>query len=447
MKHSSTFTQKRLVPGVALLALSATGLTACSSDDGPSVSTADCAPYTQYGDLSGESVSVYSPYTGADQERLEKSWATFAECTGVEMGYEGSADFEAQVQVRIQGGNLPDILIVPQPGLLTSLAEQELLVPASDAVATNVDEGWSESFRSYGSVGDTLYASPLTSGLKSFVWYSPTDFTENGWDVPTTWQGLLDLTAEIADTTGERVWCEGFESGAATGWPGTDWLEDLVIRSAGVEVYDQWVAHEIPFDDPAIVDALDEVGKILKNEDYVNAGFGDVRSIASTNQLDALYAIGEDACYLSHRNGSATWDEEFTIAPDGDVWGFATPSMSEGDTPSLIGGGEFVAALDDSAPVEAVRQYMSSTQFATDMVGEGLVSANTGVDASAAPSAQLTNIITILQDPEAVFRFDGSDIMPTAVGGGAFWTGMTDWILGKSSQDVLTQIEAAWPAS
>lgn len=447
MKHSITGSRRRVAAGAAVLVLASVGLAACSSEDAPAASAADCAAYDAYGDFSGEKVSVYSPYTGADQDRLEKAWATFGDCTGIDITYEGSADFEAQVQVRIQGGNLPDVLIVPQPGLLTSLAEKDLLVPASDAVKKNVETGWSEGFGTYASVDGTLYGSPVTTGLKSFVWFSPTAFAEHGWQIPTSWQGLIDLTDQIASETGERVWCEGFESGAATGWPGTDWLEDLVIRTAGVETYDKWVAHEIAFDDPAIVTALDEVGKILKNEKYVNAGFGDVRSIASTNQLDALYAIGDDSCYLSHRNASATWDDEFNLAADGDVWGFYMPSINEDDTKSLVGGGEFAVALKDSPAIEAVRQYLSSTQFATDMVGQGLVSANQGVDPASAPDAQLANVISILQDPEAEFRFDASDLMPTAVGGGAFWTGMTDWILGADSKDVLAQIEAAWPAS
>ncbi|MFC7581709.1 ABC transporter substrate-binding protein [Schaalia naturae] len=437
---------RRPLIGLALAAaLGLTGLTACSSgSQSGSSSSADCSAYESYGDLSGSSVSIYSPYTGADQERLENSWADFSTCTGVEIVYEGSSDFESQVQVRIQGGNLPDILFVAQPGLLTSLADEDLLVPATDTVQQNVETGWSDGFRTYGSVDGTLYASPLTTGLKSFVWYSPKAFAEKGYEVPTTWQELLDLTDTISKT-GDRVWCEGFESGAATGWPGTDWLEDLVIRSAGADVYDQWISHEIPFNDPQIVNALDEVGKILKNDAYVNAGFGDVSSIASTNQLDALYAIGDGSCYLSHRNGSATWDEEYDVAPDGDVWGFAMPVMDEGDTQTLVGGGEFVAALSDDPAVTAVREYFSSATFANDMVKQGLVSANQGVDPANATSEQLENVITILQDKDAEFRFDASDLMPTAVGSGTFWTGMVDWILGADSQDVLDQIEASWP--
>ncbi|WP_136192045.1 MULTISPECIES: ABC transporter substrate-binding protein [Actinomyces] len=437
---------RRAVAFASALVLATTGVAACSSGGGQSAEgDVDCAKYEQWGDLSGETINIYSPYVGADQERLENSWAGFSQCTGAEIVYEGSTDFESQIQVRIQGGNAPDIAFIPQPALLNTLAQQDVLIPASDAVAASVEAGWSESFSDYATVDGTLYGSPLTTGVKSYVWYSVPLFEAGGYEAPTTWQELLDLTARIQADTGQRVWCDGFESGAATGWPGTDWLEDLVLRTAGEDVYDQWIAHEIPFDDPQIVAALDEVGKILKNADYVNAGFGDVTSIASTNQIDALTAVTDgESCYMSHRTASATFDEDVTVAPDGDVWGFYLPGTSADDPKQLVGGGEFTVAFTESDAVESVRQYLASDTWANDIVTQGMVSANTGVDASNAPTPQLENAIELLQSDGAVFRFDASDLMPTAVGGGTFWKGMTDWVLGSTTAQVLSDIESGW---
>src|SRR5690606_9541964 len=141
--------------------------------------------------------------------------------------------------------------IFPQPGLLSDLASRDLIQPAPDEVAANVEKYWSKDWANYGTTDGVLYGAPLMASVKGFIWYSPKQFADNGWTVPTTWQGLLDLTQEMRDTLGTAPWCAGFGSDAATGWPGTDWIEDLVLRQAGPETYDKWVNHEVMFSDPA----------------------------------------------------------------------------------------------------------------------------------------------------------------------------------------------------
>src|SRR6187401_2575414 len=122
-------------------------------------------------------------------------------------------------------------------------------------------------------------------------------FADNGWEIPQTWDDMLALSDTIA-ATGIKPWCAGIESGAATGWPATDWLEDVMLRTAGPDTYDKWVSHEIPFNDPQVATALDEVGKILKNPDYVNGGLGDVKSVATTRFQDAGLPILDGQCAL-----------------------------------------------------------------------------------------------------------------------------------------------------
>ena len=171
--------------------------------------------------------------------------------------------------------------------------------------------------------------------MKSFVWYSPTAFEEKGYEIPKTWDDLLALSDKIAaDDPDGKPWCAGIESGDATGWPATDWVEDVMLRTAGPEVYDKWVAHEIPFNDPAVATALAEVGKILKNDKYVNGGQGDVKTIASTSFQDAgLPLLDNGGCYL-HRQASfyaANFPEGTKVAEDGDVWAFYLPAKDETD--------------------------------------------------------------------------------------------------------------------
>jgi alpha-glucoside transport system substrate-binding protein len=130
------------------------------------------------------------------------------------------------------------------------------------------------------------------------------------------------------------------------------------------------------------------------------------------------------------------------------VWAFLTPPAAEGDPLSVTGGGEFVGAFDDREEVQALQAYLSSDTWANNRVElGGVISANSGLDASVASSDLLTQSVEILQNPDTTFRFDGSDLMPGAVGADSFWTGIIDWIGGDSTQDVVDAVEASWPAS
>lgn len=440
------------VAGVLGLALT---LSACSDsgDEAASPGTSgdvDCTAFEEYGDLSGKTVSVYTSIVTPEDEPQIESYRPFEECTGATVTYEGSKEFEAQLVVRVQSGNAPDIAYIPQPGLLRTLVEDTgSVVPAPPAVEDNVDQYWSEVWKTYGTVGDTFYAAPLGANVKSFVWYSPSMFAEAGYEIPTTWAEMLDLSDQIV-ADGGKPWCAGIGSGDATGWPLTDWMEDAMLRTAGPAVYDQWVDHEIPFNDPQVATALAQVGDILKNEDYVNGGLGDVRSIASTEFQEGGLPIIDGSCWM-HRQASfyqANWPEGTQVADDGDVYAFYLPAETA-DTKPLLGGGEFVAAFSDRPEVAAFQAYLASPEWANEKAkvsGPGWVSANTGLD-----PANLTSPIDVLSaellaDESAEFRFDGSDLMPGAVGAGTFWSEMTSWIANdKDDKAVLDAIEASWP--
>ena len=429
-------------------------VTACGTGDSGSNNVADpdaslppgCEAYADYQGASGTSVSMYTSIRDIEADRYVQSFEEFEKCTGIKIAYEGSGEFEAQLNVKVQGGNAPDIAFIPQPGLLQRFVEAGEVVEAPEGVQANVDEHWSEAWKGYGSVDDTLYAAPMGANVKSYVWYSPKAFTEAGYEIPTTFDELIELSDTIA-ATGKKPWCAGIESGDATGWVTTDWTEDLVLRDAGVDVYDQWVAHEIPFDDPAIVSAVDKVGSILKNEQYVNGGYGDVRSIATTSFQDGGLPILTGDCSL-HRQASFyanQWPEGTVVAEDGDVFAFYFPGESA-DSKPVLGGGEFVAAFNDRPEVALVQTYLSSDEYANTKAEIGdWISANTGLDLAnvANPIDKLS--VETLQDPSAEFRFDASDLMPAAVGAGSFWQGMTEWINGKSTAEVLSQIEDSYP--
>jgi len=407
---------------------------------------AGCEAYEEYQGSSGTQVSMYTSIRDIEADRYVQSFEEFEKCTGIKINYEGSGEFEAQLNVKVQGGNAPDIAFIPQPGLLQRFVKAGEVVEAPKGTAANVDEFWSEAWKEYGSVDGKLYAAPMGANVKSYVWYSPKAFAEAGYEIPTTFDELVALSDTIA-ATGKKPWCAGIESGDATGWVLTDWMEDLVLRDAGPEVYDQWIAHEIPFDDPAIASALDKVGTILKNPEYVNGGFGDVRSIATTSFQDGGLPILEGECFM-HRQASFyanQWPEGTTVAEDGDVFAFYFPGETA-DAKPVLGGGEFVAAFNDREEVQKVQTYLSSDEYANTKAGIGdWISANTGLDVANVKNPIDKLSVETLQDPESEFRFDASDLMPAAVGAGSFWQGMTDWINGAETDKVLGEIESSFP--
>lgn len=431
---------KKYVATVAMLGITGLLAAGCSSGPGSTQKTDDAA--------GGQTVTVYGTIVDDEQKLLLESWKDFEKESGITIKYEGSKEFETQISVRAQGGNAPDLAIFPQPGLLGDLATRGFLAEAPKSVEDNVDKYWSEDWKAYGTVDDKFYGAPLMASVKGFIWYSPKQFADKGYTVPKTWDELVSLTAKMQADTSKAPWCVGFGSDAATGWPGTDWVEDLVLRQSGADVYDQWVKNEIPFTDERIAKAFDAVGSIIKNPDYVNAGFGDVKSINTTPFGSPAEALADGTCSLHHQ---ASFYDGFltaagaTVGEDGDIWAFITPSI-DGKGNAVTGGGEIVGAFNNDEATEKVQAYLASPEWANSRVKlGGVISANTGLDAANASSPILQQAISILQDKDTTFRFDGSDLMPSAVGAGSFWKGMVDWVNGTDTKTVLGQIEAGWP--
>ena len=426
-------------------------LTGCSAPSGSGDIPAGCEAYADYYVNSGTDVEIYTTVVSPEAELFQESFTEFEDCTGITINWNGSKEFEAQLPVRVEGGTAPDLAVFPQPGLLAAMAATGKLLPASDAVAASVEANYSPDWKNYGTVDGTFYASPLGANVKSFVWYSPKTFKDNGWDIPTTWDELLALSDKIATTSDVQPWCAGFESGDATGWVGTDWMEDIVLRFGGAEVYDKWVSHEIPFNDPAIVEAIGKAGQILKNPEYV----GDVPSIATTSFQTGGAGIVDGSCAM-HRQASfiggiLVADQGATIVtPDdttteGGITTFYFPGATADDKPAL-GGGEFIGAFADRPEVQAVQLYLTTPEWNNKKAAlGGWFSANLGLDTANVADPVNANAVEILKNA-TTFRFDGSDLMPAAVGAGSFWKEMTAWVAeDKSDKAVLDAIEASWP--
>jgi alpha-glucoside transport system substrate-binding protein len=444
--------RRRSTIGVATLAVAALALSGCAPAEEDTDATGDCTAYADYLGNEGTEVEMYTTIVSPEADLFQESFAEFEECTGITINWNGSQEFEAQLPVRVEGGTAPDLAIFPQPGLLKKMVETGEMVAASAALAASVDANYTPDWKNYGTVDGTFYAAPLGANVKSFVWYSPKTFADNGWDIPTTWAELLTLSDTIAETD-VQPWCVGFGSGDATGWVGTDWMEDLMLRFQDAETYDKWVSNEMKFDDPKVAEVLAEAGKILKNPDYV----GDVAAIATTTFQDGGAGIVDGTCAM-HRQASfiggiLKGDYAATIVTpeDTDVEGgittFYFPGVSADNKPAL-GGGEFVGAFSDRPEVQAVQLYLTTAEWNNKKAALGTwFSAHLGLDTANVADPVNAVAVEILQNA-TTFRFDASDLMPAAVGAGSFWKEMTAWVAeDKSDAAVLEAIQASWPAS
>jgi alpha-glucoside transport system substrate-binding protein len=362
---------------------------------------------------------------------------------------EASGDFEEQSQIRIEGGNPPDVIMFPQPGAVIAQAEEGNIVSLEDLGVdiAQMEELFGEYFMSLGEFEGEHYGIPTNINLKSMIWYPKDDFDAAGYEIPTTWDELIALSDQIK-ADGGTPWCVGLESGGATGWPATDWMEDIMLRTAGPEVYDQWVTHEIPFNDPAVVTAAETFGEIMFTEGYVLGGADQTPSIAFG---DAPGPMFEDPpnCWL-HRQASfipAFFPEGVEAGTDYD-WFTFPPIDQEG----ILFAGEVSAVFRNAPEVKDFVEKFSGAEVQCAQGGEprsSRISPNIDVGADCYANEELADAAAVLTDALAADtgRFDASDLMPPAVGSGSFWTGMVEYMQGgpESLQGVLDSIESSWP--
>jgi len=378
-------------------------------------------------DLSGQTVTITGPWTGNEKEQVEKVFALFTEATGAEVNYSGSDSFEQDIVISARAGSAPNLAVFPQPGLAADMASQGLLTPLADGTADWVSENFAagDSWVDLGTYADAdgkdkLYGLFYRVDLKSLVWYSPETFDEAGYDIPESMEDLKALTDQIVEDGG-TPWCIGLGSGAATGWPATDWVEDMMLRTQAPEVYDAWVANELPFTDPKVIAAIEEFGHFA-----------------------LLFAI-PPKCYM-HRQASfipAFFPEDTEMGEDVDFFYF--PAYAEKDLGSpVLGAGTLFAITDPSEAATAVIEFLKlPVAHEAWMSLGGFLTAHAGVNLDTYVDDSLRAQGKILQNA-TTFRFDASDLMPAEIGAGEFWTSMVDYATGTPAADAAAKIQERW---
>ncbi len=403
-------------------------------------------------DLSGQTLTIFGPWLGVDKDNFEMVVDGFRKATGATVDYAGSASFEQQIVIDTQAGSPPNIAVFPQPGLAADLAAKGLLTPLGDDLADLVrnDYAAGQSWLDLSSYPDEngdvkMFAFPYKADVKSLVWYSPDNFSDAGYEVPQTMEELIALSDQIV-ADGATPWCIGLGSGGATGWPATDWVEDIMLRTQPPEVYDQWVTNEIPFNDPRVVAAIETFGSFAKNDAYVAGGADAVATIDFGDSPKGLFTV-PPKCYL-HRQASfipAFFPDGTVLGTDADFFYFPPYAGKDLGRP-VLGGGTLFTVTKDSEAAQAFLAYLGTAEANEIWMGQaGFLTANTKVDPAKYANDTLRSLGQILASA-TTFRFDGSDLMPGAVGAGSFWTGMVDFTSGADAQSVADAIQASWDA-
>jgi alpha-glucoside transport system substrate-binding protein len=366
--------------------------------------------------------------------------------------YTGSDSFEQNIVIQIEGGTPPDIGFYPQPGAVIEQAQQGNLISLEDLGfdIAQLEEQYGAYLLSLGEYEGQHYGWPDTINNKSAIWYNPKAFDAAGYEIPETWEDLIALSDQIV-ADGKNPWCIGTGSEAATGWPATDWMEDIVLRDQGTDVYDGWVDGSVTFSSPEIKAAAERFGEIIFTDGYV---FGGHQNITGTDFRDAPDPMFQDdpPCYL-HRQ--ATFIVSFFpegLTPVEDYNFFPFPAI-EGQNGVLMAGG--LAAIFKNRPEIKDFLELYGSEDAQCLYGQvggtTTISANrnVGPDCYDDPliASAVEPLVAALQ--EDVARFDASDLMPPAVGSGSFWTGMNEYTdNGPDNLDqVLQDIDDSWPAA
>jgi len=386
---------------------------------------------------------------GPDTEPGFKADVTkFAKANGITVDFIKAAAWDTEIRTKVQGGNPPDVGLFPQPGLMCDLAKQGKLVPYDDATVATNKETLVPGIIGAGTCADgKVYGLPNEVSVKSVLWTDAPAFKAAGYTAPKTLDDLLALTEKIK-ADGKTPWCIAAESGAATGWPITDWIEDLVLRFAGPENYDKWVKGELKFDSPEIRPAWEYFQKIAFGKGNVRGG---TQSIVATNFQTGGNAMFDSppGCYLFKQ---ATFVANKGGFPDTVIAKLDTttgplpfPAKTVGDNAVLIGG-DIAAAFNNDANTLKLRNFIASKENGTQQAKNGAFSPHKTADVSLLPNKTLQTIATEVLYKASAARFDGSDLMPAKVGNGTFWTEPVKWISGQQDLNTtLNNIDASFP--
>jgi alpha-glucoside transport system substrate-binding protein len=400
------FRPRRLIAPLAIAGSVALVLSGCSGGS----SNTNTTSASGSGSLDGVTLNVAADWSGAEQSNFEKVLKQFSSDTGAKVNYTSyGTDVATTLNTKVQGGDPPDVAVIPQPGLLDSLAKAGSLIPLSSATDAVVKANFSQDWVDLGSSGGKLYGVWFKGANKSTVWYNTKVYDTAGATQPKTWE---DFTKQLKLISDSGVY--GLSIGADAGWPLTDWFENVYLRTAGGDKYDQLSKHEIPWTDESVTKALTTLGTLWSDSTLIQPGtaqrtFGD--SVISVFGDPPAAGTVYEGDFVA---GNISSDTKSVVGKTAKFYDF--PSVG-GSGPSVVGGGNVAVQLKDNKGAAALMKYLATPEAATIWVkAGGFTSPNKKVDMGSYPDATSKQIADSLVKAKT-FRFDMSDLAPSAFGG------------------------------
>jgi alpha-glucoside transport system substrate-binding protein len=435
---------RRLFQGIVVAAVAMLFASACLSESGGGGGSSG-----GQGGGGDKQIEIMYGFGGDQSKGFTGAMQQFQQQSGIKIKFvDASQSFDTLIRPRVQGNNPPDIALFPQPGLMLDFAKQGKLQDLSTMLDINsLKSQLVPGVLDVGTQEGKVYGFPVNFNVKSLVWYPKKAWDAKGYKAPTTIAELEALTNQIK-SDGTTPWCVGMDSAGATGWVATDWLEDFVLRYGGTQKYDQWVKHEIKFDDPVVKQSAEEFQKLALDDGNV---FGGRKSVVSTNFGVAMNPEFQDPpkCFL-HKQGNFVLQKGFLTEKirqnvDQEVGVFQLPGVDANSKPLLVGG-DMAGAFSKDDDTKKALEFMTSPQFKFSNIATATwLSPFKAFDLSNYPN-EITKEVAKLAYASTEARFDGSDAMPGAVGAGSFWKGMTAWVSGQKSLDeALKDIDDSWP--
>ncbi len=443
--------KKRLLVGLwsaAFVFAACGGGTATNSPGASTAPGTSTAPGESSGamDLSGKNIVVGGAFVDTEAAAFADAVKPFEDATGATVTYNGDKSFEQNLNVQVQAGNPPDVALLPQPGSMKGYAAQGKLFPLPDDIVANIDANYGPGWKDIGTATDgKVYGVFHRVNIKGNVFYPKVTYDAKGYTTPTTWDELTTLEAKMA-SDGTPAWCIGVESGSSTGWPATDWIEQIMLRTVGPDGYDKWVNHEIPFNDPTVQTAVQTMMDIWGNPADV---YGGTATILQTNFGDAPpFAFSDPPkCWLTNQGNfiTAFMPKDVQADLDNQVGVYNLPAIdAQYGTPVEVGGDQAVA-FADRPEVWAFLKYLTTPEAGVSWSkAGGALFPYKNQDLNNYSSNLDKTFVKTLADAPFV-RYDGSDQMPLAVQN-AWYAEIVKVING--SEDIptaLANIDAAWP--
>jgi alpha-glucoside transport system substrate-binding protein len=461
-------------PVVAGTALAAMALTFSSigvvAQDEELLSGEDALAAAMNGDYTGRQITIQTQWRGGEGEGFAAAVQPFVDATGIAIVPDIiGTSHETVLRSRVQGGAPPNMAILAQPSGIAQYAQEGSLVDLATFMDTERLSGELANISSY-TDGDSLWGLPYKLDLKGVAWYPIAAFEAAGYEIPQTWDEFIAIADDIV-ANGGTPFCVGIGSGTATGWMVTDMVEAALLRTAGVEAYDKWVSHELPFNSPEVKAAFDLAAQIYFTPGYVFGGNTAITALDTTVSGDPMFQgpdgqVGTEdddltnpGCWFNlipfwygptffpDQRATPGSTSKFIVGEDVGI--FPLPPVDPAVNPALSSG-DAAIVFADSNQARAFTQFLSTPAGIEGWTKlDGAVSANTTTPPEWYEGNYEAEVAASILENATDSRFDGGDLMPAAVGSGSFWTEAVKWIAanGENTDEVLQAIDDSWPAS